>query len=599
MKITSLRLALLVALISGAMTVITTAQTTVTLNGSSVSNTNSTNYTTTGGLTMNLGLPVDLLAVGGGGGVGGAMVDSAWMGGGGGGQVATGTGVLATLLSNTVTVGNGGVANALGIGATGGSSTVLGITAAGGLGGGAAGTGRGGASGSGLNAGGIPATSPLNGRAGGGGGGQVASGSNGLNSEVGGAGGAGAMSAITGTNRMYGFGGGGAARLGSGANGDGSTGNPRANSGGGGNNSSAGAAGIVVIRYAGEQLATGGTVSTVGGDTVHTFTSSGSFALSNNLRATLSGTLSGAGNFAFTGPGTLTLSGANTYTGGTTVSAGTLQVGNGGTSGSLGSGAVTNNAAMIFNRSDDTTVANVISGTGSVVKSGAGNMTLSAISTYSGTTRVAGGGIIINGSIANSAVTVQSGAFLGGSGTVGSLTVEGGTVSPGNSPGTLNINGDIDWLGGGSYNWQIVATTGAAGTSWDLLSAAGQLDLAALTVSSKFNINLWTLGSGTDGALADFNPNQSYTWTILTATNGISGFAADKFNINTAGFANPLNGGSFSIAQSGNNLNLVYGPGAPIPEPGTWAAAALLVGGAALMRWRQRRGVVQKKSGHG
>ena len=311
----------------------------------------------------------------------------------------------------------------------------------------------------------------------------------------------------------------------------------------------------------------------------------------------VSAQLAGSGVLTKTGAGTVTLSGANTYTGGTTVSAGTLQVGNGGTSGSLGSGAVTNNAAMIFNRSDDTTVANVISGTGSVVKSGAGNMTLSAISTYSGTTRVAGGGIILNGSIANSAVTVQSGAFLGGSGTVGSLTVEGGgTVSPGNSPGTLNINGDIDWLGGGSYNWQIVAATGAAGTSWDLLSAAGQLDLAALTVSSKFNINLWTLGSGTDGALADFIPNQSYTWTILTATNGISGFAADKFNINTAGFANPLNGGSFSIAQSGNNLNLVYGPGAPIPEPGTWAAAALLVGGAALMRWRQRRGVVQKKT---
>jgi MYXO-CTERM domain-containing protein len=27
----------------------------------------------------------------------------------------------------------------------------------------------------------------------------------------------------------------------------------------------------------------------------------------------------------------------------------------------------------------------------------------------------------------------------------------------------------------------------------------------------------------------------------------------------------------------------------PIPEPGTWAAAALLVGGAAFMRWRRRQ----------
>ena len=335
-----------------------------------------------------------------------------------------------------------------------------------------------------------------------------------------------------------------------------------------------------------------GAVTLAGGSIANgTLTGSSYDVRSGNVSAQLAG----SGVLTKTGAGTVTLSGANTYTGGTTIAAGTLQVGNGGTSGSLGSGAVTNNAAMIFNRSDDTTVDNLISGTGSVVKSGAGNMTLSAISTYTGTTRVAGGGIIINGSIADSAVTVENGAFLGGSGTVGSLTVRnGGTVSPGNSPGTLNINGDIDWLGGGSYNWQIVATTGAAGTSWDLLSAAGQLDLAALTVSSKFNINLLTLGSGTGGALADFIPNQSYTWTILTATNGISGFAANKFNINTAGFANTLAPGwGFSVVEDGGNLNLVYGSTA-IPEPGTWAAAALLVGGAALMRWRKRRGEAQR-----
>ena len=34
----------------------------------------------------------------------------------------------------------------------------------------------------------------------------------------------------------------------------------------------------------------------------------------------------------------------------------------------------------------------------------------------------------------------------------------------------------------------------------------------------------------------------------------------------------------------------------PVPEPGTWAAAALLAGGAAFMRWRKRRGVVRKNA---
>ena len=67
-----------------------------------------------------------------------------------------------------------------------------------------------------------------------------------------------------------------------------------------------------------------------------------------------------------TGAGTLILTGNNTYGGVTTISAGTLQIGNGGTSGSLGGNSVTNNAALVFNRSDPITVANAISGTGTV-----------------------------------------------------------------------------------------------------------------------------------------------------------------------------------------------------------------------------------------
>ena len=37
------------------------------------------------------------------------------------------------------------------------------------------------------------------------------------------------------------------------------------------------------------------------------------------------------------------------------------------------------------------------------------------------------------------------------------------------------------------------------------------------------------------------------------------------------------------------SLTITAGSGAPIPEPGTWAAAALLVGGAAFARWRKRK----------
>ena len=241
-----------------------------------------------------------------------------------------------------------------------------------------------------------------------------------------------------------------------------------------------------------------------------------------------------------------------------------------------------------------------------LLKDGSTTWRLTATNTYTGATTVQAGRLIVDGSIANSTVTVQSNAVVSGSGTLGGLIVaSGGTIAPGNSPGTQTVNGNVVWNPGGNYNWEIHNATGGAGSGWDSLNITGTLNLSALSIGSEFNINLWSLSAlpQTSGAAVNFNPGQSYTWTIATAAGGITGYTgASQFKINTGafngtgGFVNPLNGGSFSIAQSGNNLNLVYGPGAPIPEPGTWAAAALLAGGAALMRWRKRRGVAQKNA---
>ncbi len=289
------------------------------------------------------------------------------------------------------------------------------------------------------------------------------------------------------------------------------------------------------------------------------------------------------------GANTLTLSGANTYSGGTLVSGGTLR----GDSTSL-QGAITNNAATIFDNATNGTYAGVMSGTGTVAKTGAATLTLNATNTYSGATTVEAGKLAVNGAISNSAVTVQSGAALGGNGTVGSTTIaNGGILAPGNSAGTLSINGGMTWQDGGGYDWEIFNLAGPAGTGWDLAAATGALDLSGL--NGPYNINIFSLAAdnSTPGALTGFNPLSDYEWKIASFASVSGTFNTNKFAINSAGFTsyNP-NSGIFALELSNDSkdLYLTYtGGGEPIPEPGTWAAAALLAGCAGFLRWRKRR----------
>ena len=52
--------------------------------------------------------------------------------------------------------------------------------------------------------------------------------------------------------------------------------------------------------------------------------------------------------------------------------------------------------------------------------------------------------------------------------------------------------------------------------------------------------------------------------STIASAGGITGFAANKFALELGDFVNPYTG-SFSIAVSGNNINIVYTGAAAIP----------------------------------
>ena len=93
----------------------------------------------------------------------------------------------------------------------------------------------------------------------------------------------------------------------------------------------------------------------------------------------------------------------------------------GSSSGSLGSGSVVNNATLGFNRSDDLSVANAISGTGELVQSGSNTLTLTTNNTYSGTTTISAGTLVLQ----NDAPNPTSKTFAG----AGALRIESAGAS--------------------------------------------------------------------------------------------------------------------------------------------------------------------------
>ncbi len=319
----------------------------------------------------------------------------------------------------------------------------------------------------------------------------------------------------------------------------------------------------------------------------------------------LSGAIGGSGSLTKVGAGVLVLQGAASYSGATIVQAGTLRQGSAGgfvqngayvidggvldlnsvglSMGSLsGSGGqvLLGSADLVVNQASNTSFAGSILGSGAFIKDGAGTLDLGGSHGIAGITEVRGGTLAVNGSLL-SAIQVQSGATLSGTGSVGNVLINaGGTLAPGNSIGTLNVDGDLVFGPNSVYQVetdaagnadrvvvsglaslagavQVLAENGsyAPSTSYNILSAgqlSGQFDsissnLAFLTPSLSYEGNAVTLTLARN--------DTSFTSLARTPNQRAFAEAAERLDEDNEVYRTLLDLGEDEVADTFNKLS--------------------------------------------
>ena len=239
----------------------------------------------------------------------------------------------------------------------------------------------------------------------------------------------------------------------------------------------------------------------------------------------------------------------------------------------------------VFNTGKTTINGVIQNGTGGLTKNGVGTLDVTNANTYTGATTLNAGTLLVNNTTGNgvTATTVNSGAILGGSGSVGGdLTVNsGGIVRPGNSPGNLTINGNATFNAGSILAMELNGNT--PGTGYDQLTVNGTMDAGTAQL-------LLTLG---------FVPNVSDNY-FLVVNDGVDPFSNSFLGLTEGSSVSMLFGGTTyqgtvtyqadsvgGLLTGGNDLAL--SGLIAIPEPGSLALLGLgalpLVG---LLRRRRK-----------
>ncbi len=269
---------------------------------------------------------------------------------------------------------------------------------------------------------------------------------------------------------------------------------------------------------------------------------SGNNTLGFNNMGTVNGSLFGVKYLNFQNLGIF--GGSTTLTGSWNLGAGTLDVYQGNlyingilttslfTVGSGGAADI-NGTATVSGATTVGGVLNVNSGglltTGTLVVNSGGTASIWGTANVYGPTDIFGN-LYVDGALMTSLLTVEQGGLLGGNGSIFSNVSVFGTVSPGHSLGTLNVNGAVSFMPGSTY----IAQLAADGKS-DLIRVNGPVSIAGGTIAASLPPALYTNGRN---------------WNIISATDGISGSFSSietNFTSSTINLEQSVQGGSLDL----------------------------------------------------
>lgn len=293
------------------------------------------------------------------------------------------------------------------------------------------------------------------------------------------------------------------------------------------------------------------TTSMATGRTI-TLTGAATLSVEPGFSLLASSTIAGAGSLTTKG-GLLLLGGDNTYTGGTTIATGTLQIGLNTTTGSI-VGNVANNGSLVFYRSNALTYAGAVSGTGQLRQVGAGTLTMTGNSSYTGATTVDAGKLVLTSGGQIDGTTSLAVAFTAGSSAETVVDGAGSRIATGTGISTIGTSGagTLTVQNGGSASFGSLVV-GANSGSHGTLNIAGANSVVATTGGATQSI-----GFNGAGALNILNGGQLVAGGAAGIKVGVGPTGSGTVAVSGAGsqwdVAAALDAGRGSVAVSNGGL---------------------------------------------